>query len=41
MLAKMVVNPLSMVLDKIISPEQSAFGKGRSIFQNISHTGND
>ncbi|XP_042942930.1 uncharacterized protein LOC122277118 [Carya illinoinensis] len=34
--AKLIVNRLAMVLDRMISPEQGAFVKGRSIFQNIS-----
>lgn len=36
--AKLIVNRLSKLLDDMISPEQGAFVKGRSIFQNISLT---
>lgn len=36
--SKIVVNCLSPLLTKIISPEQGAFISGRSIFENISVT---
>lgn len=36
--AKLLVNRFALSLDKIISPEQGAFVKGRRIFQNISLT---
>lgn len=37
-LAKILVNRISVVLDKLIAPEQWVFVKGRRNFQNISLT---
>lgn len=33
--SKLLVNRLAHVIEKIVSPEQGAFVKGMSIFQNI------